>query len=265
MPKADWDRLVAQVGPQRARQALQESGYPMQDDDEPDPDTDPELPAADSNPAGGFGVKPVVPLAVQPGATANSLAVGLPAAGAKPDLAALYQQGQKSISDLYTDALARLEAHYKGPDTSDLLISMGAAMMQPTPSGRFTDALANAASVIPEWAKGKRETANDLLKTRAEFELKQAEALGTYNARYLAAVTKDPNAGKRIDPTTGLVIDLNNLGPTGGTVKLPSGHILFPWQDGTYHSPKDPSTGISDVYQKVGGDYHMVSHSQGDP
>lgn len=195
MTSAQWKAAQQGMGAGKAKQwaaengidvnddlaVRQQSGAAMEEDDE-------ELPAVESDPQAGFGVPGMTaPLAVKP---EGSLAVN--GAPKRPDPLAVLEQSQQSVSKLYDDAASRLEAQYQGPNTNDLLLQIGAALMQPTESGRFMDALANAAQVVPAWAKGKRESQNEMLKARTGFDLQKAQALAGLQEKYITGSMKAP-------------------------------------------------------------------------
>ena len=156
-----------------------------------------------------------------PALAARPLAVGAPGAPslaakatspAASNIDALMQQRQKSVAQMYDDAAQQLQQTYRGPGTNDLLLRMAAAMMQPTASGSFGDALANTMGAVPGYLDSRNNYQDQLSKQLATLRLSKAKDLGDLQEKYLEAQMKAQEPGKvrsGIAPSTGQVMNLD--------------------------------------------------------
>lgn len=172
-------------------------------------------------------------------------------------LAAAMQQQSQSLADIYGNAAKELTARYQGPSRNDMLLALGSALLQPTRTGSFGEALANVGPAMQGFAQQRRQESNALEDKLLEMKMAQAKELSTLQGRYITAAYKQPQ-GIVFDQTHGVIVDKNNPGPTENWVQLPNkGPRLVQWQDDTWHGPPD-AQGMSTVYKRVGEDYHPI-------
>lgn len=156
------------------------------------------VPLSAGGPDPGYGMEP--DLAVNPGETEDETADagGATSLAAKPS-ASLNAKGldildasRKNVAAIYDQAAQRLRDVYRGPSTGEMLVAMGAAMLKPTGSGSFGEALGNALGVMPEYLRGRREYHNAYGKELAALQRAYAHDITGLEGRYLTASGKAP-------------------------------------------------------------------------
>lgn len=162
-------------------------------------------------------------LAVNPASAMSDLSVG---GGA---LEGLMEKRRQSLSALYDKAASDLQARYKGPDTNDLLLSLGAAFLQPTENGKFSESLGNVPMALLQHTRAKRDFGNDMAGLMGKLEIERAQSLGDLEEKYLTGVMKTPPRDRiQMDPIRGVPINVDtgfevpNAGHVNGLLQNPT-------------------------------------------
>lgn len=147
----------------------------------------PALPPMDSPEAGEW------PAATSP----LDVAASAPTMGAQPQapqggLDALLDCRRKSVAEMYDAAAQQLQAAYKGPSTNDLLLALGAGMLQPTRSGSFGEAVGNSLQSMLPFLQERNKFRNTVAEKVAGLNMQKARDLGDLEEKYLTAQMKQP-------------------------------------------------------------------------
>lgn len=215
------------------QQAIRDGADP---NDFPDVDApaEGELPALDGSSDWSSGQSPL------------DVAAAAPTMGAQPQAAggldALLEQRRKSVAEMYDAAAAKLQAAYRGPSTQDILLALGAGMLQPTRSGGFGEAVGNSLSAMLPVLQERNKFRNTVAEKIAGLDMQKARDLGDLEEKYLAARLKAPprprvawsdNLGRTIPLDEVVVIEAGTLNgrPTekmsDGSIRVYSGPNSF--------------------------------------
>ena len=219
IPLADWQRIVGRLGPVQARAWADASGNIPPEDDEG------ELPALD-----GSSDWSAAPSPLDVAASASSAGAQPQAAGS---LDALLETRRKSVADMYDAAAKQLQDAYKGPGTNDILLALGAGLLQPTRSGSFGEAIGNAVGTMLPVMQERNRFHNTVAEKVAGLNMQKARDLGDLEEKYLTARLKAPprprvawsdNLGRTIPLDEVVVIEAGTLNGRS-TEKMSDGSI----------------------------------------
>lgn len=249
--QADYDRLVALVGPKEAARRLRRSGAEVRPNDI-------EFSAINAMGDGGedgmendgtdFAV------AGEDAADNNAndgvnLAVG-PKADAYADWerrnAAFMEKARAQRLAQFNNAKAYIEQNYRGPGLSEQLFAISQALLSPRKMPGFSGTLANISPVFTQIAKARRtaaqERAEALMKLQQQYQSGELEAQGDILKNELALMRARAAAGKKTGamPTARLGQDMRIRHSKYGTeIKLPVPEDIDELQ--TYLSDPDVS------------------------
>ena len=112
-------------------------------------------------------------------------------------LDALLAQRRKSVADMYDEAAKQLQASYRGPDTSELLLALGAGLLQPTASGSFGEAIGQGVQGMLPLLQQRHSSRDALNKELAGIRMNKAKDIGDLEEKYLLAAMK-PAGGQPV-------------------------------------------------------------------
>jgi len=121
--------------------------------------------------------------------------MGAQSQGPQGSLDALLERRRKSVAEMYDAAAAKLQAAYKGPSTNDLLLALGAGMLQPTRSGSFGEAIGNSLSSMLPFLQDRNKFRNTVAEKVAGLDMQKAKDLGDLEEKYLVAQIKGQSPG----------------------------------------------------------------------
>lgn len=131
-------------------------------------------------------------------------------------LDALLASRRKSVEDMYDEAAKQLQASYRGPDTSELLLALGAGLLQPTQGGSFGEVIGNGLQGVLPLLQQRHTSRDALNREMTSIRLNKAKDIGDLEEKYLVAQIKNNGPRKlrsAIDPSTGVVKNLDTGTP----------------------------------------------------
>ena len=171
---------------------------------------------------------------------ASAPTMGAQSQSSQAGLDALLETRRKSVSEMYDAAAAKLQAAYRGPSTQDILLALGAGMLQPTRSGGFGEAVGNSLSAMLPILRERNQFRNTVAEKVAGLDMQKARDLGDLEEKYMVA---------RMKPATGQSVWSENLGrfvPRGEPVVIEPGTLggrpTEKMSDGTIRVYDSPSS-----------------------
>lgn len=175
-------------------------------------------------------------------------------------LDAAFDTQRRSVSDMYDQAAQQLQASYRGPGTSEMLLALGAGLLQPTRSGSFGEALGNGLQGVMPIISARNQFHNTSAHELATLRLAKAKGLSDLQAKYMLARLKGPPARHFIADAQGHRFDTSTAfdAPTPGRIAFLLQH---PEADAMFDGQYGPGA-AADVRAKYGpgaGDAASVS------
>lgn len=93
-----------------------------------------------------------------------------------PDFKAMLDRSYAGIAQRYKKAEELINQQYRGSSRNELLLSLGAALLKPTQSGKFRDSLANIPEALLGYVQGNRQTDRERASKLAELEIRRSSA-----------------------------------------------------------------------------------------
>lgn len=114
----------------------------------------------------------------------------MPNAGGSNPLSGIMAAQRKSIADMYDNIAANIQKRYRAPDTSDLLLAIGAGMLAPpgeNEAGGFAGSLQRGMRGVGQYAASRRDYKDELNKMLSQVDTQKATSLAGLESKYLSA------------------------------------------------------------------------------